>query len=99
MHPYSSFECNKKYFVDETSILYYKNAWSTIIGDWVDKDLVPKDAITAQEFIWAAPIWHQMKDYQAKSAALIAELEAKSLDAGKLELFDRANGHRRSEGR
>ena len=90
LHPYSSFEYNEKYYVDETSLLYYKNAWPAIIGDWADKGLVPKDAVTTEEFVWGAPIWHQMKDYQAKSAALIADLEGKSLDAEKQELLDRA---------
>ena len=37
LHPYSSFEDNEKYFVDEDHILYWKNAWPAIIGDWTDK--------------------------------------------------------------
>ena len=34
-----------------------------------------------------------MKDYQAKSAAMIADLEGMSLDAEKQALLDRAKQH------
>ena len=93
LHPYSSFEYNEKYYVDEASLLYYKNAWPAIIADWAEKGLLPKDAVTTEEFIWGAAIWNQMKDYQAKSAATIADLEGMSLDAEKQALLDRAKQH------
>ena len=93
LHPYSSFEDNEKYFVDEDHILYWKNAWPAIIGDWADKGLVPADAVTTEDFIWAAPIWQQMKDYQIKSEALIGQLEGQSLDADKQELLAQAKQH------
>ena len=93
LHPYSSFEYNEKYYVDEASLLYYMNAWPAIIADWAEKGLLPKDAVTAEEFIWGAAIWNQMKDYQAKSAAMIADLEGMSLDAEKQALLDRAKQH------
>lgn len=93
LHPYSSFEDNEKYFVDENHILYWQNAWPAIIGDWTDKGLVPADAVTTEEFVWAAPIWQQMKDYQAKSADLIKDLEGQSLDADKQDLLAQAKQH------
>jgi NMT1/THI5 like len=93
LHPYSSFEDNEKYFVDADHILFWKNAWPAIIGDWADKGLVPADAVTTEDFIWAAPIWQQMKDYQSKSEALIGELEGQSLDAEKQELLAQAKQH------
>ncbi len=93
LDPLSPFEYNSKYFDDETSILYYKNAWPAIIGDWEDKDLVPRGAVTTESVIWAEPIWHQMKDYQAKSAALIEGLEGKSLSAENRDLLAKAKQH------
>lgn len=93
LHPYSSFEDNEKYFVDEDHILYWENAWPAIIGDWTDKGLVPADAVTTEEFIWAAPIWQQMKDYQSKSGDLISQLDGQSLDADKQELLTKAKQH------
>lgn len=93
LHPYSSFEDNQKYFVEEDHILYWKNAWPAIIGDWADKGLVPADAVTTEEFVWAAPIWQQMKGYQAQSEALIGQLEGQSLDPEKQELLAQAKQH------
>ena len=69
------------------------NAWPAIIADWAEKGLLPKDAVTTEEFIWGAAIWNQMKDYQAKSAAMIADIEGMSLDAEKQALLDRAKQH------
>ena len=54
---------------------------------------MPKDAVTAEEFVWAAPIWRQMKDYQAKSTALIKDLEGMSLSAEKQDLLAKAKQH------
>lgn len=93
LDPLSPFEYNSNYFIDETSIVHYQNAWPAIIGDWTDKGLMPKDAVTAEEFVWAAPIWHQMKDYQAKSANLIKDLEGMSLSAEKQDLLAKAKQH------
>jgi hypothetical protein len=93
LHPYSSFEDNQKYFVEEDHSLYWKNAWPAIIGDWADKGLVPADAVTTEEFVWAAPIWQQMKDYQTQSEALIGQLEGQSLDPEKQELLAQAKQH------
>jgi hypothetical protein len=90
LDPFSSFEYDKTYFVDDSSILHYKNAWPAIIADWTEKGLVPKGAVTADDVIWAAPIWHQMKDYQAKADALIKELEGKTLSADNQKLVDQA---------
>jgi uncharacterized protein YhaN len=55
--------------------------------------LVPTDAVTTEEFIWAAPIWQQMKEYQSKSGDLISQLEGQSLDADKQELLTKAKQH------
>ena len=93
LHPFSSFEDNEKYFVEEDHILYWKNAWPAIIEDWVAKGLVPEGAVTTEEFIWAAPIWHQMKDYQSKSEELISQLEGQTLDADKQEFLAQAKQH------
>jgi hypothetical protein len=54
---------------------------------------VPADAVTPEEFVWAAPIWQQMKDYQSQSADLIGQLEGQSLDADKQELLAKAKQH------
>ncbi|MGH6943375.1 MAG: hypothetical protein ACREH6_04025, partial [Geminicoccaceae bacterium] len=93
LDPLSPFEYGSTYFIDDSSILYYKNAWPAIIADWTEKGLIPKDAVTAEEIIWAAPIWHQMKDYQAKADAMIKDLEGKTLNAESQELLEQAKHH------
>jgi hypothetical protein len=93
LDPLSSFESNSNYFINKQSILYYKNAWPAIIKDWTDKGLLPKDAVTVDDFIWAAAIWTQMKDYQTKASALIKQLEGKSLSAGNKALLEKAKRH------
>ena len=93
LDPFSPFEYGKTYFVDDSSILYYKNAWPAIIADWTEKGLVPKGAVTADDVVWAAPIWHQMKDYQVKTDTLIKALEGKTLSAKNQELLDQAKHH------
>ncbi len=90
LDPFSPFEFGSTYFIDESSILYYKNAWPAIIADWTEKGLMPEGAVTAEEVVWAAPIWHQMKDYQAKADALIKELDGKTLSAEQTDLLTTA---------
>jgi len=93
LDPLSSFEYNSNYFVNTKSILYYKNAWPAIMKDWTDKGLLPKDAVTVDTFVWAAAIWNQMKDYQAKAGGLIKQAEGKSLSAAKKDLLAKAKRH------
>lgn len=90
LHPFTTFAENATYFEDKDSILYYKNAWPAIIGDWVDKGLVPDGAVTTEQFVWAAPVWRLMKEYREKSGALIKDLEGKSLTGEKADLLARA---------
>ncbi len=93
LDPFSPFDYSSTYFTDQSSILYYKNAWPAIIADWTEKGLVPKGAVTADDVIWAAPIWHQMKDYRAKAEGLIKGLEGKTLSADHQKLLDQAKHH------
>ena len=93
LDPLSSFEYNSNYFINKDSIVYFKNAWPAIIKDWSNKGLLPKNAVTVDEFIWASAIWFQMKDYQTKSRGLIAQLERKSLNARKKSLLAKAKQH------
>jgi hypothetical protein len=94
LDPLSSFDYNENYFINKNSIVYYKNAWPAIINDWADKGLFPKGAVSTEDFVWAADIWFQMKDYQAKSEKLIKQLEGqKSLSSAKKALLAKAKQH------
>jgi hypothetical protein len=93
LDPLSPFEFGSTYFEDQKSVLFYKNAWTAIINDYVDHGIIPKDAATADDIIWAAAIWHQMKDYQAKADALLKRLEGRDLSADKKDLVAKAKRH------
>jgi hypothetical protein len=90
LDPLSPFESDSVYYVDEKSVLYYKNAWTAIINEYAAHGLLPKDAATADEIIWGAAIWRQMKDYQAKTDALLKGLEGKDLSDEKKDLVAKA---------
>ncbi len=90
LDPLSPFDYDKTYFDDTSSVLYYKNAWAAIIKNYAEHGIVPKGAVTPEQIIWAAPIWHQMVDYRTKTDALMKGLEGKSLSADKQAMLARA---------
>jgi hypothetical protein len=90
LDPLSPFDYNKTYFDDTSGVLYYKNAWAAIIKNYAEHGIIPEGAVTPDQIIWAAAIWHQMVDYRTKASDLIKGLEGKSLDAGKQDLLTKA---------
>ncbi len=90
LDPMTSFENDKQYYKDDKSVLYYKNAWSAIIADYASHGIMPKDAVTPDEIIWGAAIWHQMQDYKAKTDAIMSGLAGKTLPADKADLLAKA---------
>jgi ABC-type nitrate/sulfonate/bicarbonate transport system substrate-binding protein len=93
LDPLSPFDYNKTYFDDTSGVLYYKNAWAAIIKNYAEHGIVPEGAVTPDQIIWAAAIWHQMVDYRTKAGDLIKSLEGKSLDGSKQELLTKAKQH------
>ena len=65
LDPLSPFDYDKTYYVDASSVLYYRNAWGRSSG-LREHGIVPKGAVTPDHIIWAAAIWHQMVDYRHK---------------------------------
>ena len=49
-----------------------------IIKNYAEHGIIPEGAVTPDQIIWAAPIWHQMVDYRTKTDALIKGLEGKT---------------------
>ena len=86
LDPLTPFEADSVYYADQKGVLFYKNAWTAIINDYTEHGIVPKDAVTADDIIWGAAIWHQMKDYQTKTDALLKGLEVKDLTVEKKNL-------------
>ncbi len=90
LDPFSSFDYDATYFAKTDGVLYYRNAWSAIIGDYEAHGIMPKGAVTADSFVWAAPIWKQMAEYRGRADALFKGLEGKTLDGPKQALLARA---------
>lgn len=90
LDPMTSFDNDKVYYQDEKSVLFYKNAWSAIIADYAAHGIMPKDAVTPDEVIWGAAVWHQMQDYKAKTDAIMAATAGKTLAADKAALLAKA---------
>jgi hypothetical protein len=65
LDPLSPFEYGSTYFEDKNSVLYWLNAWPAIIKDYVAHGVIRR-AVSADDFVWAAPIW-QMKSYHDKT--------------------------------
>ena len=90
LDPLSPFEYNMTYFDDINSVLYFKNAWTAIIKDYANHGIIPKDAVTPDQIIWAAAIWHQMREYRDKSDVMIKALETKDLNSQGQSLLSKA---------
>jgi hypothetical protein len=90
LDPLSSFEYNTTYFEYVDNVLYYKNAWTAIIKNYASHGIMPENAVTPEQMIWAAAIWHQMREYRDKADAMIKALEAKGLDSEGQSLLSKA---------
>ncbi|MBV9757954.1 MAG: hypothetical protein JO047_12940, partial [Alphaproteobacteria bacterium] len=93
LDPISPFDYDKTYFDDKSNVLYYGNAWTAIIRDYAAHGIIPKDATTADQIIWAAAIWHQMVDYRSKTDAMLKTLAGKTLAPDRQALVEKAKQH------
>ena len=90
LDPLSPFDYDHTYFDDKDSVLYYKNAWGAIIRDYAGHGIIPENAVTPDQIIWAAAIWHQMVDYRTKADAILKSLEGKTLSPDRQQLLSKA---------
>jgi hypothetical protein len=90
LDPLSPFEYGRTYFDDERNVLYYKNAWTSIIRDYASHGIIPPNTLTADEIVWAAAIWHQMVDYRDKADGIFKSLAGRTLDPERQNLLAKA---------
>jgi hypothetical protein len=90
LDPLSPFEYGSTYFEDKNSVLYWLNAWPAIIKDYVAHGVIPEGAVSADDFVWAAPIWQRMKSYHDKTGELLAKLAGQELSGDKRALVEKA---------
>jgi hypothetical protein len=89
LDPFVPFEQQTKYFVDKSSPEYYGNSMGALIKSLEESGTIPA-GITPDQVIWAAPMYHEMVDYQKKSEALFEQAEGRQLGEAKQQLLDRA---------
>jgi hypothetical protein len=90
LDPFAPFEYGKTFYEDPNSARYYQNLYTAIIDDYVAHNIIPKGAVTPDQFIWGAAIWKQAMDYKTKTDALMAGLQGKTLAADKQAQLDKA---------
>jgi hypothetical protein len=89
LDPFVPFEQQTKYFVDKSSPEYYGNSMGALIKSLEGSGTI-RAGITPDQVIWAAPMYHEMVDYQKKTEALFEQTEGKQLAEAKQQLLDRA---------
>jgi len=89
LDPFVPFEEQTKYFVDKTSAEYYGNSAGALIKALEASKSIPS-GIQPDDFIWAAPMYHEMLDYKAKTDALLEKASGASLSSDKQALIEKA---------
>jgi hypothetical protein len=89
LDPFVPFEEQTKYFIDKNSPEYYGNSMGALIKSLETSGTIP-GGITPDQVIWAAPMYHELLDYQRKTEALFEQAKGKQLDAAKQPLLDQA---------
>jgi hypothetical protein len=90
LDPFAPFEYGKTFYEDSKSARHYQNLYTAIIDDYVAHNIIPKGAVSPDQFIWGAPIWKLAMDYKTKTDALMAGLQGKTLAADKQTQLDKA---------
>ena len=91
LDPFVSFSEQAKYFVDTKSPEYYGNSMGALIKSLEQTGQIPR-GITAEEVVWAAPMYHELLDYKNKTEVLFEKAKSAQLSAARQDLL--ANAHR-----
>jgi hypothetical protein len=92
LDPFTPFEEQTKYFEDTKHVEYYGNSMGALIKALEASGNIPA-GIKAEDVIWAAPIYKELKDYKNKTDELFKTAEGKQLAADKQTLLDQARQH------
>jgi hypothetical protein len=90
LDPFVTFDAQSKYFLDKNHPEYYGNSMGALIKSLESSGSI-RTGVTADELIWAAPMYREMLDYRNKSDALFKQAEGKTLAADKQQLLTRAH--------
>jgi len=92
LDPFVPFEDQAKYFEDTKHAEYYGNSTAALIKALEASGNIP-GGLTPEQVIWAAPIYRELKSYQAKTDQLFKAAEGKQLAADKQQLLEKARQH------
>ena len=90
LDPFAPFDYGETFYNDTKSARYYRNLYTAIIADYVAHNIIPKDVVTPDQFVWGAAIWQQAADYKARTDALMASAAGRTLPADKQALLEKA---------
>jgi hypothetical protein len=90
LDPFVPFEEQTKYFDDKSSAEYYQNSFTALINS-LAKDGTIGSGITADQVIWAAPMYHDLVQYKTRTDALFDQAQGKQLSSDKQALLDKAH--------
>lgn len=89
LDPFVPFEEQTKYFVDKNSTEYYGNSMGALIEALEGSHTIP-NGLQPDDIIWAAPMYHEMVDYQNKTDTLFKKADMANLNGEKLQMIDHA---------
>lgn len=95
LDPFAPFEYGQTFYQDPKSTRYYRTLYTAIIDDYVAHNIIPKGAVTPDQFVWGAAIWQQALDYKNKANVLFTTLKGKTLAADKQAQLDKAQQYYR----
>jgi hypothetical protein len=89
LDPFVPFEQQTKYFIDKNGPEYYGNSMGALIKALETSGTIPA-GITPDQVVWAAPMYHELVDYQKKSDALFERAKTAQLSEPKQSLLAKA---------
>jgi ABC-type nitrate/sulfonate/bicarbonate transport system substrate-binding protein len=90
LDPFTSFDDAKTYYADPQAATYYKSVYGALIKNYEANGILPKGAVTPDDFVWGAAIWKQMVDYRDKTKTILDGLGDGTLDTAHQQLANKA---------
>jgi hypothetical protein len=90
LDPFVPFDQQTKYFYDKSGAEYYANSVGALIRSLQHAGVI-RSGITADDVIWAAPIYREFVLYKNKTLALFRATQSKHLSGAKQTLLNQAH--------
>lgn len=90
LDPFVPFDQQAKYFSNKSGAEYYANSTNALISSLAHSGVI-KSGITADDVIWAAPIYQEFILYKNKTLALFRAAQSKHLSSDKQKVLAQAH--------